>query len=81
MTLGDIVKALEALDVLKTTPKDPTGHTYSAAAQCTRCGVAIPAKRQYTAVECAGKASSLDEYAVKRDALVATAPAAPAKTR
>lgn len=71
MNVLQLVRALEGLDTLKGTPVDAVGHTYAADARdpkCTRCKIAVPARRQFTAVECVGRASTLDEYAEKREA-------------
>lgn len=85
MNIFRLVRAMESLDVLKGTPKDAVGHVYSADARvtgCTRCGVSVPAKRQYTAVECPGRASTLDEYAARKvDAVPDTKPAATPRAR
>lgn len=77
MKLSELVKALEALDPEAGQPVDAVGHTYSADlkdSRCTRCGVGVPTRRQYTAIECAGRASTLDEYAARK---TATEPVAP----
>lgn len=75
MNIFRLIRAMEGLDARKDAPTDAVGHTYSADARvagCTRCGVSVPSKRQYTVVECPGRASTLDEYAARK---VDTAPA------
>lgn len=84
MNIFRLVRAMEGLDARKDAPVDAVGHTYSADARvagCTRCGVSVPAKRQYTVVECPGRVSTLDEYAARRDSVVVVGDTKPAPTR
>lgn len=68
MNVRQLARGLEALGTSQSAPVDPVGHTFAADSsnRCQRCGVGIPAKRQFTTIECKGLASSLEDYAARR---------------
>ena len=65
MNLMELVNALEGARARTGAPTDARGHEFDAVNRtdnrCTRCTLRIPDRLQYTKIECAGRATTLDE--------------------